>query len=209
MVVAPHPDQSGIDTALAVAEQQFHSDYPSRVHALAKSWADGLKGILGISGFVGIVGAPIASKELSGTTTIVVGSLLSGVFAVSTCGLLFVQAAASGTTKSYQMPDSMLKLVALQRRLANRAVHFLRAGRALACLALILFGIAVMLVWIDPWKSDQSSLRVTTSAGGTYCGTLQPSADGVIIIEISPGAREAIRLQDVRQVTAAPPGCNQ
>jgi hypothetical protein len=201
MPVTPDPDQKAVDTILAVTIQHLRSEYSSRVRTIAMRWADGLKGLLGLSGLAGLAGAPIAANTLTGSTRLAVGCLLSAVFLASTFGLFLVLSAASGTTTRYQAPRTMTELARLQRGIADRAVWYLRLGRAAAALALVLFGIAVTLAWVDPGKTTEPSLLVLTREGGTYCGTAQTGPDNEVALQTSSGTDKIIPIVDIRRVT--------
>jgi hypothetical protein len=207
MPVMPNPDQSSIDVQLTVTAQQARSDYPYRVRWIAKSWAEGLKALLGLSGLTALAAAPIAANTLGETTSVVVGCALGGVFLTATFGLFLVMAASSGTTTHYRVPVTYGDLAALQRNIATRAIRYLRLGRGMAAVALLLFAAAVVLAWVDPWKEDPVTVVITTTNGEKYCGNIIPGNDGAIIVATTPSSRETIPFSQVRQLAVTSKDC--
>lgn len=152
MAVQPDPDPPDSDnTILAVQLQDLRETYPTAVRAIAARWADGLKALLGLSGLIGVVSAPLAAKSLHGTTKVVVGLLLVGVFLTATIGLWWTMSAAYGTASVDPPPDSLVSLGALRRRNADRARARLVWGRRSALTALVLLAAAVGVAWVNPW----------------------------------------------------------
>lgn len=152
MGVQPDPDPPESDSPiLAVQLQELRESYPAAVRAIAARWADGLKALLGLSGIIGVVSAPFAAKSLHGTTKVVTGLLLVGVFLTAAAGLWWTMSAAYGTASVDRPPDSLVSFATLQRHNADRARARLVWGRRSALTALLLLAAAVGVAWIDPW----------------------------------------------------------
>jgi hypothetical protein len=202
MPVTPDPDQSEVDTISTAAIQQARAEYSSRVRSIAKNWADGLKALLGISGFTALAVAPVAANTLSGPTRVLIGAVLGAMFLAGTLGLLLVLASASGTTRRYGTPATHAELILLQRNVADRAVRNLRLGRGLAVVTLVLIAGAIVTAWSDPWKGPRALLRATTANGSQYCGAPVRGPDGVLTVQSSDGFKEYVGLAEVKRLEA-------
>jgi hypothetical protein len=195
----PDPPESD-STILAVQFQELRESYPATIRTIAARWADGLKALLGLSGIIGVVSAPIAARNLQGATKVVTGLLLVGVFLTATVGLWWTMSAAYGTASVDRPPDSLTSFEALRRRKADRARARLVWGRRSALAALFLLGAAVGVAWIDPWASESPRLQVTTTQKVSYCGQLLDAPEGTIAVRTNLEGQVEIPLNQVASV---------
>lgn len=200
MAIGVDDDQRGGDAHLAVELQETRDRHMLSVRDLAGRWEQGLRGLLGVAGASGLIGAPLAAERLNTTTQALVGVLLGAVLATAAGGLGLVMSAAYGSARLEREPATATERAALRWALAERARRRLRWGRALALASLGLFAVTITVAWIEPGTDTAANLRVETTTGVIYCGPLLDAPPGVIAVHTSSEGRVDVPARTVAAI---------
>jgi hypothetical protein len=194
------PDLEPAELVFLVRLQEIRDVHLQSVRAVADRWEQGLRTLVGLTGIVGLIGAPLAVNTLTSTTQLVVGVLLAMVLITAAAGLLQVMAAAFGSVRTFKPPTSLQRLITLRESLAESGRTQLLWGRRLAVTALLLFAAAIAVGWANPGHNGPY-LQVETNDGVTYCGPRLDSPSRSIAVHTELEGRVQIATKDVASVS--------
>jgi hypothetical protein len=196
-------NQEGGDAHLVVRLQEMRDRHPMLVRELAGRWEQGLRGLLGLVGASGLVGAPLAADRLTGTTQAVVGVLLGAVLVAAAGGLALVMSAAYGSARLHPGATTSAGQAMQRRELAEEARNRLRWGRALALASLGLFAAAVTVAWLNTGENTKPHVQLETTTGVTHCGTLLDAPAGSIAVRTDSEGRVEVPAREVKSISVA------
>lgn len=204
MPVEPDDQQQPLDIHMLARAFEARLERAGAVRSMAKNWADGIKGLLGIVVAVSFLAVPASANDLSHGSRIAIGGLLALTLALGSIALLLMMSAAFGTPKATPEPTSAKGLSTMKRDEYETDRRRLGLGRLAITGSIAALSAAVIATWALQREPDTDDLKVRDDQGAVYCGSFVSGGHRQLRLAID-GQLVRIPLRTVESVTSG--GC--